>query len=205
MILLVSTQAQPFTQEMLRQLPNKLKQERIHATVQPYVTFIQNMILQEASVNRTSLNFTMYCIDPNRQYRESKKQLDLNHGRVPQNEEIYYSVPTYHPQGFSYQQVSYQNDFAYQRDGPRYRPSTNNEKHLETELIYPRPYCEPKRGYELYQRLYGNLEDTSTAYTTLFFQKLNTLFPDIHLAVSNHRPSEGLYDSDCCPLFTVSW
>jgi hypothetical protein len=25
------------------------------------------------------------------------------------------------------------------------------------------------------------------------------------LAVSNQRPSEGLYDSDCCPLFTVSW
>jgi hypothetical protein len=25
------------------------------------------------------------------------------------------------------------------------------------------------------------------------------------LAVSNHRPSEGPYDSDCCPLFTVSW
>jgi hypothetical protein len=95
--------------------------------------------------------------------------------------------------------------YEYQRDGPRYRYSTYEERNKETELIYPRPYCEPKHGYELYQRTHGKLEDSPQSYATLFFQILNPLFPDIRLAVSNHRPSEGPYDSDCCPLFTVSW
>ena len=197
LILLASTQAQPFTQEMLRQLPNKLKQERIHEKVLKEVTMIENRIIQEASANRTSLNFTMYCIDPNRQYQENQLWKQYM-GHVPEDllRTPHYSIPmTYGLGGY----------YEYQREGPRYRYSTYEEREQETELIYPRPYCEPKRGYELYQRLHGNLEDTPTAYTTLFFQKLNTLFPDIHLAVSNHRPSEGLYDSDCCPLFTVSW
>ena len=196
LILLASTQAQPFTQEMLRQLPNKLKQERIYEKVLKEVTLIENRIFEEASANRTSLNFTMYCIDPNRQYQEN--QLWNKHmGRVPEGvlRNPHYSIP------MSYGLGSYE----YQREGDRYRYSTYEEREKETELIYPRPYCEPKRGYELYQRLHGNLEDSPTVYTTLFFQKLNTLFPDIHLDVSNHRPSEGLYDSDCCPLFTVSW
>lgn len=192
MIAVVS--AHPFYQDTLRQLPEKLRQERIHAKVYQEVKQIQTRIIQEASTNQTFLNFTLYCVDPNRQYRESKKILDHNHGRIPQKEELYYSYPIFYRQGFEYQ-----------RDGPRYRYSTPEDRHLETELIYPRPYCHAKHGYELYQRTHGKLEDSPQAYATLFFQILNQMFPDIHLAVSNHRPSEGPYDSDCCPLFTVSW
>jgi hypothetical protein len=196
LILLSLTQAQPFTQESLRQLPTKLKQERIYTKVLEEVYMIQTRIIQAASDNRTSLNFTMYCIDPNRQYQENKLWNDYT-GRVPKGlvRNPHYSIPMTYGIG----------SYEYQREGPRYRYSTYEERNKKTELIYPRPYCEPKRGYELYQRLHGNLEDTPTTYTTLFFQKLNTIFPDIHLVVSNHRPSEGLYDSDCCPLFTVSW
>jgi hypothetical protein len=142
-----------------------------------------NQIQEKLNLHR-SVNFTLYCVDPNRQYRE-------NHPGPP-----YYGIPlTYGLGGY----------YEYQRDGPRYRYATYEERFMETELIEPRPYCEPNHGYNLYQRLYGNLDDTPQAYTYLFFQKLNTRFPNIRLTVSNHRPSEGLYDSDCCPLFTVSW
>jgi hypothetical protein len=197
LILLASTPAQIYTQEALRKLPTQLKQKRIHEKVQEEVILVQTRILQEASVNHTSLNFTLYCIDPNRQYRENQKMVDrMSNGRVPQEDRPYYTFPlTYGLGGY----------YEYQREGHKYRYSKYEERHQETELIWPRPYCEPKLGYELYQRLHGNLEDTPSAYSTLFFQKLNTLFPDIRLVVSRQRPSEGLYDSDCCPLFTVSW
>jgi len=191
-LLLTVVSAQPFYRETLRQLPNKLRQERIQAMVQREVDLIQNRILEDASKNYTFLNFTLFCNDPNRQYRENilyNRYL----GRVPAIiREPHYSIDY----GYGY--------YPYQRDGPRYRFSTNEEREKETELIYPRPYCHPKHGYELYQRNV-KLEDSPQAYASLFFQNLNILFPDIRLSVSNKRPSEGLYDSDCCPLFTVSW
>lgn len=194
-LLLSVVSAQPFYKDTLRGLPNKLKQERIHATVQQEVDLIEKYILREASLNYTFLNFTLFCSDPNRQYRE---QLLWNKhmGRIPKGliREPGYTI-----------EDGYIGRYAYQRDGPRYRFSTNEELEKETELIYPRPYCHPKQGYELYQRTHGKLEDTSQAYASVFFQILNARFPDIHLAVSDKRPSEGLYDADCCPLFTLSW
>jgi len=195
-LLLSVVSAQPFYKDTLRQLPNKLKQERIHATVQQEVVLIENYILREASLNHTFINFTLFCIDPNRQYRE---QLLWNKymGRIPKGliREPHYTFED----GYSVGR------YEYQRDGPRYRFSTNQEWGKETELIYPRPYCHPKQGYELYQRTRGKLEDSPQVYASLFFQILNAKFPDIHLAVSDKRPSEGLYDADCCPLFTLSW
>ena len=194
--LLTVVSAQPFYQETLRQLPEKLRQERIHAKVYQEVKQIQTRIIEDASNNHTFLNFTLYCVDPNRQYQENKLW-NKYMGRVPQGllRNPHYSIPLTYGLGY----------YEYQRDGPRYRYSTYKEREKETELIYPRPYCHAKHGYELYQRTHGKLEDSPQAYASLFFQKLNPLFPDIHLAVSNHRPSEGPYDSDCCPLFTVSW
>jgi len=199
-LLLSVVSAQPFYRETLRQLPNKLRQERIRlrqerirAKVQLEVDMIEKYIIHYASNNYTFLNFTLFCNDPNRQYREHI--LYNNYlGRVPEGliREPRYSIDY----GYGY--------YPYQRDGPRYRFSTNEETEKETELIYPRPYCHPKHGYELYQRNV-KLEDTPQAYTSLFFQLFNLNFPDIQLSVSNKRPSEGLYDSDCCPLFTVSW
>ena len=195
-LLLSVVSAQPFYKDTLRSLPNKLKQERIHATVQQEVDLIEKYILLEASLNHTFLNFTLFCIDPNRQYRE---QLLWNKhmGRIPKGliREPHYTMEDGYITG----------RYTYQRDGPRYRFSTNEELEKETELIYPRPYCHPKQGYELYQRTHVKLEDTPQAYASLFFQILNARFPDLHLAVSDKRPSEGLYDADCCPLFTLSW
>lgn len=194
-LLLSVVSAQPFYKDTLRQLPNKLKQERIHATVQQEVDLIEKYILREASLNYTFLNFTLFCIDPNRQYRE-QTIWNMRMGRIEGHwREPHYTIEDGYMAG----------RYAYQRDGPRYRFSTNEEGEKETELIYPRPYCHPKQGYDLYQRTRSKLEDTQQVYASLFFQILNVKFPDIHLAVSDKRPSEGLYDADCCPLFTVSW
>jgi hypothetical protein len=202
-LLLSVVSAQPFYKDTLRGLPNKLKQERIHATVQAKVNFIQYWILEEASNNRTSLNFTLFCFDPNLQYRVTESY-KANNGRSYSYQDRYglEKFPGQSLYDIEHPQYPY---YAYQRDGPRYRLSTEHDRHIKTELIYPRPYCHPKQGYELYQRIHAKLEDTPQAYASLFFQILNARFPDLHLAVSDKRPSEGLYDADCCPLFTLSW
>ena len=209
-LLLSVVSAQPFYRETLRQLPNKLRQERIHATIRAKVDFIQYRIVEEASNNRTNLNFTLYCFDPNLQYRETELSLEVHTINDSQyTGRIYDYQDRISREKFPGQSLYEIQDqrypyYAYQRDGPRYRVSTEHDQHIKTELIYPRPYCQPKHGYELYQRNV-KLEDTPQAYTSIFFQLLNSIFPDIQLSVSNKRPSEGLYDSDCCPLFTVSW
>jgi hypothetical protein len=200
-LLLSVVSAQPFYKDTLRQLPNKLKQERIHATVQAKVDFIQYRIVEEASNNRTSLNFTLFCFDPNLQYRNTEIWLKRN-GILNQEWAYREKFPGQSLYEIEHPQYPY---YAYQHDGPRYRDSTEHDRHIKTELIYPRPYCHPKQGYELYQRTHWKLEDTPQVYASLFFQILNAKFPDIHLAVSDKRPSEGLYDADCCPLFTLSW
>lgn len=210
-LLLSVVSGQPFYRETLRELPDKLRQQRIYTTVKTKVDFIQYRIVEEASNNRTNLNFTLYCFDPNLQYRETEESLKENIiNGLHYTGKIYTYQDSIIQQKFPGQSLyEIQNTYgrpyyAYQRDGPRYRHSTEHDQHIKTELIYPRPYCNAKHGYELYQRNV-KLEDTPQAYASLFFQILNTLFPDIHLSVSNKRPSEGLYDSDCCPLFTVSW
>jgi len=195
-LLLTVVSAQPFYRVTLSQLQENLRQERIYQKVDQEVLDIQRKMVEEATKNHSSLNFTLYCIDPNRQYHENalwNKHL----GCVPVDliRTPHYTIPM--TDGLGY--------YEYQREGPRYRYSTYEEREKTTELIWPRPFCEPKHGYALYQRVYGKLEDSHQHYTSLFFQKLNRLFPDIGLVVSNHRPSEGLYDSDCCPLFTVLW
>jgi len=193
-LLFVSVTGQPFYKDTLRQLPNKLKQERIHATVQQEVGMIEKHIIRDASLNHTFLNFTLFCTDPNRQYREQELRNHMNN--IPQGARIpHYGVHDSYMPG----------QYMYQRDGMGYRFSINGEGEQKTEILWPRPPCHPKYGYELYQRIHPKLEDTPHAYVTLFFQKLKIIFPDLHLNVTNKRPSEGLYDTDCCPLFTVSW
>jgi hypothetical protein len=195
-ILLSVVSAQPVYKNMLRQLPNKLRQERIHATVQGYVDLIEKYILREVSLNHTFLNFSLFCTDPNQLYREytlwNKYGYNIPEGFI---REPHYTI----------EENRYTGQYAYQRDGQRYHFSRNQDWVKETELIYPRPYCNPKYGYELYQRIYTKLEDTPQSYTSIFFQMLNLKFPDLNLTVSDKRPSEGLYDADCCPLFTLSW
>ena len=198
-LLLSVVSAQPFYKDTLRQLPNKLRQERIHAKVQEEIGRLEHKILEEAGRNQTEVNFTLFCMDPNLQYRENQLYNKYMGGITDLVRTLRYSIiPIYLPRGY----------YVYQRDGMRYRFSTNEEHHKETELIYPRPTCNPKHGYELYQRnpgTLGPLEDTPQAYTAIFFLLLNNNFPDLHLTVSNRRPSEGLYDADCCQMYTVSW
>jgi hypothetical protein len=202
-LLLSVVSAQPFYKDTLRQLPNKLRQERIHAKVHEEIGRLEHKILDEAGHNQTEVNFTLFCMDPNLQYRENQlynKYL----GRIPEGlvrTPRYSIISGYIPRGY-----------VYQRDGPHYRFSSTHwqkmETEKETELIYPRPPCNPKHGYELYQRnpgTLGPLEDTPQAYTKIFFLLLNKIFPDLHMTVTDKRPSEGLYDADCCPLYTVSW
>jgi hypothetical protein len=193
-LLLIVVSAQPFYKEMLRQLPEKLRQQRIHAKVQTEVDLVHDKILEHAANNQTYINFTLFCLDPNRQYREHNLWNQYL-GRIPEGLRVpHYSIDYGYSLGY----------YPYKRDGPRYRFLTKEEREKETELIHPRPYCEPKHGYILYQRR-QKLEDTPEVYTALFFKKLNNIFPDLPLTVSDKRPSEGLYDADCCPLFTVSW
>lgn len=166
--------------ELRHEIQDELKQQRIHAAVQAKVNLIQFRLLEYGSVN-----FTLFCLDPNVQYR---------------NTEDYYQSYQVCPMPTDYATGVY----ALTRDGPRYRYSVGMERYTQTELIWPRPYCDPKYGYDLYQRLYGPLEDTPDSYAMLFFQKLNFLFPYVRLTVSTNRPSEGPYETDCCPLYTVS-
>lgn len=178
-------------------MPNKLRQERIHDAVQQEVGRLKHKILEEAGHNKTEVNFTLFCIDPNLQYRENQLY-NKYMGRIPGNLiRIPYSIIPAIPMGY-----------VYQRDGSHYRFSSTNletsEIERETELIYPRPTCNPIHGYELYQRT-QKLEDTPQTYTAIFFLFLNNLFPDLHMNVVDKRPSEGLYDADCCPMYTVSW
>lgn len=214
-ILMNVVSAQPFYKDTLRQLPNKLIQERIHTTVRAKADFIQYRILEEASNNRTTLNFTLYCFDPNLQYRDTEQALEYHDINGVLYTGVQYKGMMYKYQErlsrekfpgqdlyeIEYPQYPY---YAYQRDGPGYHHSTEHDRHIKTELVYPRPTCNPKQGYELYQRT-QKLEDTPQAYTEIFFLLLNNLFPDLHMTVSNRRPSEGPYDADCCPLYTVSW
>ena len=209
-LLLSVVSAQPFYKDTLRQLPNKLRQERIHAAVRSKVDFIQYWILQEASNNRTTLNFTLYCFDPNLQYRDTEQALEghtingVHYRGKMYNYQEHVSREKFPGQDLYEIEHPQYHYYAYQRDGQRYRHSTEHDRHIKTEVIYPRPTCNPKQGYELYQRT-QKLEDTPQAYTAIFFLLLNNNFPDLHLSVSNRRPSEGLYDADCCPMYTVSW
>lgn len=191
-LLLCVASAQPFYQASLRHLPAKYREQRILMKVQQEVYNIQNRIIEEASANHTFLNFTLFCLDPNHHYRETVKRNT-------------FMGETFHEPIYSFPVSYITGQYPYQKEGPRYRLSTYDEKMIKTELIDPRPYCNAKYGYELYQMIHTKLEDTPQAYATIFFKKLNIIFPDIQLAVSNKRNSDGLYDSDCCPLFTVSW
>jgi hypothetical protein len=209
-LLLSVVSAQPFYKDTLRQLPNKLRQERIHATVQQEVGRLEHKILEEAGHNQTEVIFTLFCMDPNLQYRETELSLKVNTVNGVSHRGKGYDYKEYVSQqkfpGQSLYEIEYIQYpyYAYQRDGKRYRHSTEHDRHIQTELIYPRPTCNPTHGYELYQRS-RKLEDTPQAYTAIFFLLLNNLFPDLHMTVTDKRPSEGLYDADCCPLYTVSW
>ncbi len=122
-------------------------------------------------------------------------------------------------------------DSLYQPYGDKYILLPNSMGPLKDPIL-PRPRCEAKYGYELYQTwsLYNNreyntdrtrynemlqsvwpiepLEDSPSVYIQRFFDRFNQVFPDIHLDISWQRPSHGvgnIFDQECCPVYNVSW
>ena len=177
----------------LRHLPEKLRQERIQSTVSSVVKTIQERVIQAASNNQSYYQFPLFCMEPN------------------------------------IAQAASRGSSLYQHDGNKYTLSLNDRQSLVYPLL-PKPPCETKYGYELYQKWdqYRNfqqnydtdrkynemvqmlwpfqpLEDRPTIYIQRFFDLFNQVFPDIRLEVSSHRPSHGIFESECCPLYNVSW
>ena len=176
----------------LRHLPEKLRQERIQLTLSSMVKTHEERVIQAASANQTHYTFTLFCLEPN--IAQSGSTISL-----------------------------------YQPYGDKYVLSPPNALGKLTPIL-PRPRCETKYGYELYQKWnqYRNvhdydtdrtrynemmiqahpiqpLEDSHVVYIQRFFELFNRVFPDIHLEVSTHRPSQGIFDQECCPVYNVSW
>ena len=190
-LILTSVSAQMYQNE-LRHLPEKLRQERIHLVVSSTVKSIQDSVIQSASANHTDFQFSLFCIEPN--------IAQSTYGRL------------------------------YQPYGDKYVLSPPNAmSHLDFPIL-PRPRCETKYGYELYRvweeysryfrinapndgkTLYRvhpfpiqSPEVNPTIYIQRFFELFNHAFPDIRLEVSSHRPSQGIFESECCPIYNVSW
>ncbi len=171
-----------FYRETLRHLPEKFRQERIQATVTNRVAEISKQIIDAATNNQTETSFTLFCFEPD------------------------YKSDTYYEW----------NRYLFQKDGERYRFSnTWKELHTPTEKIVPSPPGHPSIGYELYSRdietyngeveIHNRLEDNPLIYLSHFFKQLDEQFPDLTVSISNDIPSDGLFNTTCCPLYTVSW
>lgn len=193
LILISLTCASAMYRNELRHLPEKLRQERIQLTLSSMVKTHEERLIQTASANRTNYTFTLFCLEPNIAQSGSTSSL-------------------------------------YQPYGDKYILSPPNALGPLTPIL-PRPRCESKYGYELYQkwnqytyfhRNYDQdrtrynemlvqahpiqpLEDSPVIYIQRFFELFNQVFPDIHLEISSYRPSQGIFDQECCPVYTVSW
>lgn len=180
----------------LRFLPEKLRQARIQQTVLSLVTTIQDRVIRAASDNHTDYQFSLFCLEPN----------------IVQE--------AYSARGVS----------LFQPYGAKYILSPPSGLGPLSYILQPRPRCENKYGYELYQKwghyqsveMYDTdmksfstmiqtawpiqpLEDSPTLYIQQFFERFNREFPDIRLDISSHRPSKGIFESECCPIYNVSW
>lgn len=188
----------------LRHLPEKLKQERIRETINNTFTLIQDQVMQAAIRNEHETNFTLFCLEPN----------------VMQNK-----YHLYRKQGSTYVLLE-QEEYDYQYN--QYL-----QPYPELVPLPVKPHCSVKDGYELYNRHGGvnqpyrpdhpyyipldftaknkpgiarqNLEQEPILYVQQFFQLFNHHFPDLTLAISHERKSEGIFDKDCCPVYIVSW
>ena len=183
----------------LRHLPEKLKQERIQETIKNTFTLIQDQIMQAAIRNETETNFTLFCLEPN----------------VIQKQRNY----LFRKEGATYKLI---HQYEYQE--MHYNP---------LDPLEVKPRCLLKDGYELYNRHYEysqpyppdhpyyihldhsarnklgifrqNLEQEPIVYIQQFFQVLNHYFPDLSLTILHERKGEGIFETDCCPVYIVSW
>lgn len=125
---------------------------------------------------------------------------------------------------------------AFQINGPAYtlpklgEPNKTPFNYGYQQMIYPKPKCSLKDGYELYRRSkmdsqtridpkqYPPLDyDKPIVSIEMFFQYFNQRFPDLRLTIVHRRmanrqinrygdnPHEPIFDTDCCPIYSVSW
>ena len=187
----------------LRHLPEKLKQERIQQTVQNTFALVQDQVMKAAIRNTTETNFTLFCLEPNRMSGMFRKQ------------------------GATYRLVDPEDSMHSSHMASRQDP----EPLAQEKRLSFKPRCLVKDGYELYNRYYSypswppdhpyyvpldfshntpyisytNLEQEPILYIQQFFQRFNQHFPDLTLSISPQRIAEGIFETDCCPVYTVSW
>ena len=87
----------------------------------------------------------------------------------------------------------------------RYRLLLPYEIRLYVQPIYPKTECNVKEGYELYSRYKTKLMDEPHVYIENFFHLLNDEFPYLRHSLSSETRGSGLFDTECCPVYTVSW
>ena len=123
----------------------------------------------------TETNFTLFCLEPN------------------------HEQDRYEQQGLS----------LFEKKGMKYQLSPNETMHLPSlDKIHPKPYCSIQDGYELYRRKYRDVTkeyEPQIISIQWFFQSFNQQFPDLDLTISHKRLSMGIFQTDCCPIYTVSW
>lgn len=168
---------EPIYAHSLRHVPEKLRQERVLQEVQTKVKHMTQVILNEAA-QKNETNFTLFCIEPN------------------------------------------ESSFSFQDHGVKYTLPELGKEPYSTRPIDPKPKCSIKDGYELYRRsrmehnthidpkMYPPLDyDTPLVSIQLFFQYFNQQFPDLRLRILHERivKTPTLFETDCCPLYTVSW
>ena len=196
MLLCVGTLAQPnepIYAHSLRHIPEKLRQERLLQEVKTRLEEVTQQIFQDA-IQQTESNFTLFCDEPNDFYHAY--QINGQTYTLPQLGE-----PNKTPFNYGYQQ-----------------------------MIYPKPKCSIKDGYELYRRSKMDhstrmdpiknpplVYDTPIVSVEMFFQYFSQRFPDLRLNIVHRRmanrqiilygndPHEPIFETDCCPIYTVSW
>jgi len=181
---IVAQPTEPIYAHSLRHIPEKLRQERVLQEVKNRLEQVTQQIFQDA-VHQTETNFTLFCDEPN--HYPSLFEYNGNKYSLPELGE-----PNKTPFNYGYQQ-----------------------------MIYPKPKCSLKDGYELYRRskMTHNTRIDSKQFPPLdydkpivsiemFFQYFNQRFPDLRLTIVHRRISnthEPIFDTDCCPIYTVSW
>jgi len=221
-LLLTIASAAPIYKNELRHLPEKLKQERIQETIQNTFNLIQHQIIQAAIRNETDTHFTLFCLEPNMM----QKKTNLFHNQQG-------SINLFRRQGSTYSLLD-QEEYDYQLNQnlrtipeliklpikPRCSVKDGYElynRHFQFTPING-PFTQPQPNDPLYVPLdftahskpgiYQNLEQEPILYVQQFFQLLNQKFPDVSLVLSHERKSEeseGIFETDCCPVYTVSW
>lgn len=187
----------------LRHLPEKLKQERIRETVNNTFTIMKDQVWQTASRNESITNFTLFCIEPN-----SKSHLFRKNGAT------YRLLDTDDPE------YAYLSSHNYISSHNQYRSQ-----------VHPKPKCSIHDGYELYNRFgyvqpyqsdhpyyveldytahsklrvaVTHLEQKPSLYVQQFFHLFKQQFPDVSITLSRGKGT-GLFETDCCPIYIVSW